>query len=105
MNNGKIYVVGIGLGNMEDISIRVYNILKNVNVIVGYIIYVDLVRDEFLDKEFLVLGMKREIERCKEVLEVVKIGKNVVLISSGDVGIYGMVGIMLEVVMGSGIEV
>ena len=95
MNNGKIYVVGIGPGNMEDISIRAYNILKNINVIAGYTTYVDLVKDEFPDKEFLVSGMKREIERCREVLEI----------SSGDAGIYGMAGIMLEVAMGSGIEV
>ena len=105
MNNGKIYVVGIGPGNMEDISIRAYNILKNINVIAGYTTYVDLVKDEFSDKEFLVSGMKREIERCREVLEVAKAGKNVALISSGDSGIYGMAGIMLEVAMGSGIEV
>ena len=49
--------------------------------------------------------MKREIERCREVLEVAKTGKDVALISSGDAGIYGMAGIMLEVAMGSGIEV
>ena len=70
MNNGKIYAVGIGPGNMEDISVRAYNILKNINVIAGYTTYVDLVKDEFPDKEFLVSGMKREIERCREVLEV-----------------------------------
>ena len=105
MNNGKIYVVGIGPGNMKDISIRAYNILKNVNVIAGYTTYVDLVKDEFPDKEFLVSGMKREIERCKEVLELAKEGENIALISSGDAGIYGMAGIMLEVAMGSGIEV
>ena len=105
MSNGKIYVVGIGPGNMEDISIRAYNILKNINVIAGYTTYVDLVKDEFPDKEFLVSGMKREIERCREVLEVAKTGKDVALISSGDAGIYGMAGIMLEVAMGSGIEV
>ena len=70
MNNGKIYVVGIGPGNMQDISIRAYNILKNIDVIAGYTTYVDLVKDEFLDKEFLVSGMKKEIERCREVLEV-----------------------------------
>ena len=105
MSNGKIYVVGIGPGNMEDISIRAYNILKNINVIAGYTTYVDLVKDEFPDKEFLVSGMKREIERCREVLEVAKTGKNVALISSGDAGIYGMAGIMLEVAMGSGVEV
>jgi len=97
MNNGKIYAVGIGPGNMEDISIRAYNILKNVDVIAGYTTYVDLVKDEFPDKEFLVSGMKREIERCKEVLEIAKTGKNMALISSGDAGIYGMAGIMLEV--------
>ena len=94
MTNGNIYVVGIGPGNMEDISVRAYNILKNVNVIAGYTTYVDLVKDEFSDKEFLVSGMKREIERCREVLEVAKAGKNVALISSGDSGIYGMAGIM-----------
>ena len=105
MTNGNIYVVGIGPGNMEDISVRAYNILKNVNVIAGYTTYVDLVKDKFSDKEFLVSGMKREIERCREVLEVAKAGKNVALISSGDAGIYGMAGIMLEVAMGSGIEV
>jgi len=95
MNNGKIYVVGIGPGNMEDISIRAYNILKNINVIAGYTTYVDLVKDEFPDKEFLVSGMKREIERCREVLEVAKTGKDVALISSGDAGIYGMAGAAL----------
>ena len=105
MNNGKIYAVGIGPGNMEDISIRAYNILKNVDVIAGYTTYVDLVKDEFPDKEFLVSGMKREIERCKEVLEIAKTGQDIALISSGDAGIYGMAGIMLEVAMESGIEV
>lgn len=105
MNNGKIYAVGIGPGNMEDISVRAYNILKNVDVIAGYTTYVDLVKDEFPDKEFLVSGMKREIERCKEVLEIAKTGQDIALISSGDAGIYGMAGIMLEVAIGSGIEV
>lgn len=105
MNKGKIYVVGIGPGNMEDISIRAYNTLKNVDIIVGYITYVDLVKDEFSEKEFYVSGMKKEIDRCEKVLELAKEGKKVALISSGDAGIYGMAGIMIEVALGSGIEV
>ena len=105
MNKGKIYVVGIGPGNMEDISIRAYNTLKNVDIIAGYITYVDLVKDEFSEKEFYVSGMKKEIDRCKKVLELAKEGKKVALISSGDAGIYGMAGIMIEVALGSGIEV
>lgn len=65
----------------------------------------DLVKDEFKDKEFYVSGMKKEIDRCEKVLELAKEGKIVALISSGDAGIYGMAGIMIEVAADSGIEV
>lgn len=105
MSKGKIYVVGIGPGNMEDISVRAYKTLKNVDVIAGYITYIDLVKDEFKEKEFYVSGMKKEIDRCEKVLELTKEGKTVALISSGDAGIYGMAGIMIEVALGSGIDV
>ncbi|MGL4567063.1 MAG: precorrin-3B C(17)-methyltransferase [Fusobacteriaceae bacterium] len=105
MKKGKIYVVGIGPGNMEDITIRAYRTLKEVDVIAGYITYVDLVRDEFSDKEFYVSGMKKEVARCEGVLEIAKSGKDVALISSGDAGIYGMAGIMIEVAQKEGFEV
>ena len=105
MSKGKIYVVGIGPGNMEDISVRAYKTLKNVDVIAGYITYIDLVKDEFKEKEFYVSGMKKEIDRCEKVLELAKEGNTVALISSGDAGIYGMAGIMIEVALGSGIDV
>ncbi len=105
VNKGKIYVVGIGPGNMEDISVRAYRTLKEVDVIAGYTTYVNLVREEFQEKEFCASGMKREVERCQEVLELANQGKKVALISSGDSGIYGMAGIMLEVAMESEIEV
>lgn len=105
MSKGKIYVVGIGPGNMEDISVRAYKTLKNVDVIAGYITYIDLVKDEFKEKEFYVSGMKKEIDRCEKGLELAKEGKTVALISSGDAGIYGMAGIMIEVALGSGIDV
>lgn len=105
MNKGKIYVVGIGPGNMQDITVRAYNTLKNVDVIAGYITYIDLVRDEFSEKEFYVSGMKKEIARCEQVLEIAKTGKSVALISSGDAGIYGMAGIMIEVAQKEGYKV
>ncbi|MDO4691034.1 MAG: precorrin-3B C(17)-methyltransferase [Fusobacterium sp.] len=107
MNRGKIFVVGIGPGNMEDISRRAYSVLKDVDIIAGYTTYINLIKDEFSEKEFYSSGMKKEIERCQEVLELAKSGKKVALISSGDSGIYGMAGIMLEVALNdeSGIEV
>ena len=64
-----------------------------------------LVKDEFKEKEFYVSGMKKEIDRCEKVLELAKEGKSVALISSGDAGIYGMAGIMIEVAADSGIDV
>lgn len=105
MKKGKIYVVGIGPGNMDDISIRAYKTLKSVDVIAGYITYIDLVKDEFKDKEFYSSGMKKEVERCEQVLKIAQNGKNVALISSGDAGIYGMAGIMLEIAKNSEIEI
>lgn len=105
MKKGRIYVVGIGPGNMEDITIRAYNTLKKVDVIAGYITYIDLIKNEFLEKEFYISGMKKEVERCEQVLEIAKSGKDVALISSGDSGIYGMAGIMLEIAEKEGYQV
>ena len=105
MSKGKIYVVGIGPGNIENMTIKAYNILKKVDVIVGYTTYVNLIKEEFSDKEFYISGMKKEIERCEKVLELAREGKTVALISSGDAGIYGMAGIMLEVAQKGDYEV
>ena len=96
-NDKKIYIVGIGPGNLEDVSKRAYDVLKNVDVIIGYSTYIDLVKDEFKGKEIVSSGMKKEIERCKETLDIFRQGKSVALISSGDSGIYGMAGPMLEI--------
>ncbi|MGL6065197.1 MAG: precorrin-3B C(17)-methyltransferase [Fusobacteriaceae bacterium] len=104
-NEKKIYVIGIGPGSMEDISRRAHKILESVEVIAGYSTYIDLVKDEFKEKEFYSSGMKKEIERCEKVLEIAKTGKSIALISSGDAGIYGMAGIMIEVAKDSGYQV
>lgn len=105
MNKGKIYVLGIGPGNVEDMSMRCYNILKDADMIVGYTTYVNLVKDIFPNKEYYITGMKKELDRCKKVLEFAESGKNIALISSGDAGIYGMAGIMLEVAIDSDIDI
>jgi precorrin-3B C17-methyltransferase len=93
----KIYVVGIGPGNIEEMTPRARKAIESSDVIVGYSLYVDLVRDLCRDKEILSSGMRQEVDRCKQVLEQAKSGKTVALLSSGDAGVYGMAGIMLEV--------
>ena len=100
-----IYVVGIGPGGLDEITPRAMNAMKSCDVIVGYTRYVALIRDFFPDKDFITSGMRSELERCTAALNASLSGKNAALISSGDSGVYGMAGLMLEVAQSSGQEV
>jgi len=102
---GKIYVIGIGPGNKENMTFRAYNSMEKSDVIIGHKTYVSLVEKIFENKIFIKSFMKKEIERCEETLRLAREGQIVSLISSGDAGVYGMAGIMLEIASGSGIEV
>jgi precorrin-3B C17-methyltransferase len=84
---------------------RACRAIEKSDVVVGYNTYIDLIRGGFPGKEFMGTGMTREVERCGIVLEEALKGKSVALISSGDSGIYGMAGLMLEVVNRSGKDV
>ena len=94
----KIYVVGIGPGKKGDMTFRAYDALEKSDVIIGYKTYIDLIKEYFPEKELISSPMKKEVDRCREVVEIAESGKTVSLISSGDAGIYGMAGIMLEIV-------
>ena len=96
--NGKIYVVGIGPGKKADMTFKAYEAMEKSDIIVGYKTYTDLVKEYFPETEIKSSSMMKEVDRCIEVLELAKSGKNVALISSGDAGVYGMAGIMYEVV-------
>lgn len=93
----KLYVVGLGPGGVYEMTNRALAALEASDVIVGYTVYVDLIRQQFSHKELLVTGMKREVERCKLALEETLKGKTVAMICSGDAGVYGMAGIVHEV--------
>ncbi len=95
---GKIFVVGTGPGSREFISPRAMEAMNQSDVVVGYKTYIQLVEPFLQGKELVASGMKKEVERCQEVLQLAESGKVVSLISSGDPGVYGMAGIMLEVV-------
>lgn len=92
----KIYVVGIGPGNYEKMTIEASETLKKCDVIAGYTVYIDLVKNHFGDKEFLSTPMKREKERCVLAFEKANEGKTVAMICSGDAGVYGMAGLIYE---------
>lgn len=93
----KIYVVGIGPGEYEKMTIQAAKALESCDVIVGYTVYVDLVKDHFPGKEFLTTPMRRETERCRLAFEQAAAGKTTAMICSGDAGVYGMSGLMLEI--------
>lgn len=97
MSDGKIYVVGIGPGNADDMTVRARRVLESCDIIAGYKTYIDLVRDEFSDKEFYENGMRGEKERCEKCVEFALNGKTVALICSGDSGVYGMASPLLEI--------
>ena len=93
----KLYVVGIGPGAYEKMTIEAAQALKNSDVIIGYTVYVDLVKEHFPGKEFMTTPMKKEVERCQMAFEEAIKGKTVSMICSGDAGVYGMAGLMYEV--------
>lgn len=91
-----LYVVGLGPGSKKLMTEEAREVIENTHIIVGYATYVRLIEDMIEGKELVVTGMRGEIERCKKALEIAATGKDVAIISSGDAGIYGMAGLILE---------
>ena len=92
----KLYVVGLGPGGINDMTMRAVTALKQCDVIAGYNVYIDLIKADFADKELLATGMCKEVDRCRLAIAAAEQGKQVAMISSGDAGLYGMAGIMHE---------
>lgn len=92
----KLYVIGIGPGGRENMTLRAIDRIKKSEVIVGYKPYIGYIEDLIEDREVFSTGMRGEIERCKFAIEKVKEGKDTSIISTGDAGLYGMAGPILE---------
>ena len=101
----RIYVVGIGPGSLQGMTLQAREILDGCDCIVGYDTYIDLIRHYFPDKEFVTTGMTKEVERCRMVRDRAKQGQTVAIVSSGDAGIYGMAGIMHEVAADDDVDI
>ena len=93
---GKVVVVGIGPGRYEDMTIRADEALKECDAIIGYNVYVDLVKERYPDKEFVTTPMTREAQRCQIAIDMALEGKNTAMVCSGDSGIYGMAALVYE---------
>lgn len=101
----KLYVVGIGPGGKEHLTLKAADVLQKCQVIVGYTLYIELVREFIEGKTIVATGMTGEIERCKRAIEEVKKGKETCIVSTGDAGLYGMAGPVLELAEGIEVEI
>lgn len=95
----RIYVVGLGPGDIQMMSAAALEALKASDLIAGYTVYVDLIKEHFPNKEFASTPMRKEIDRCRLCFEQALLGKTVSLVCSGDAGIYGMASPMYELQM------
>lgn len=108
---GKIYLVGFGPGDEANMTIRAREAIAEADVVIGYSTYIKLVKRMLDGKEVIRKGMTEEVDRSIEAYEHAKMGKTVALISSGDIGVYGMAGPTYEVlfqygwVPGEGVQV
>ncbi len=100
--HGKILLVGFGPGAAEHMTLRARAAIEESDVVIGYSTYINLVNELLDGKEVIRKGMTEEIDRCIETWEQARQGKTVALISSGDIGIYGMAGPTYETLLQSG---
>ncbi|WP_097026455.1 precorrin-3B C(17)-methyltransferase [Clostridium peptidivorans] len=101
---GKLYVIGIGPGGLEHMTLKAKQAIEESNMIVGYTKYIEFVKPLLEGKELVSTGMKGEVERCKKALELAA-DNTVAIISTGDAGIYGMAGLILELRENEDVEI
>lgn len=102
VGKGKLYVVGVGPGNHEHMTQRARAVIEESQIIVGYETYVALVEDLIDGKQVYRYAMTQEVERANQAIEFAEAGGVVALVSSGDPGIYGMIGLIYEILSEKG---
>lgn len=99
-----INIVSTGPGKIDCMSLEAIKAIETADVIVGYKKYIELLDEIITNQEVFYNGMKKEVDRCRKALEFSKEGKKVAIVSGGDAGIYGIAGIMQEIVIEEGPE-
>jgi precorrin-3B C17-methyltransferase len=100
--NGKLLIIGFGPGSFEHITKRAREAIQESEVVIGYNTYVDLIAELLTNQKIVRTGMTEEVSRAQEAVRQAELGKIVAVISSGDAGVYGMAGLVYEVLIGKG---
>ncbi|MGH7964551.1 MAG: precorrin-3B C(17)-methyltransferase, partial [Candidatus Binatia bacterium] len=93
---GKLFLVGFGPGAHDHITPRARQAIAESEVVIGYSTYIKLIADLLDGKQVIRKGMTEELDRASEAIDLARAGKIVALVSSGDIGIYGMAGPTFE---------
>lgn len=94
---GELKVVGLGPGRFELLTGQAVAALEWCQTLVGYKRYLALLPSYLLEgRNCMATGMTKEIERCEQAIEAARSGSRTALVSSGDAGVYGMAGLVLE---------
>lgn len=96
---GKITVIGIGPGSLEDMTPRARKAIEAAEVVAGYNTYIKLIEPLLAGKTVIGTAMMQEIERCRLAVDEAAAGRDTVVVSSGDAGVYGMAGLVLELIL------
>ncbi len=101
----KLFLVGLGPGDPQGMTEAARAALEQAEVLCGYTVYLDLVKEQFPEKETYTTPMTRELERCQWAVNRAAQGKIVAMLCSGDAGVYGMAGPVLELAEGKNVEI
>jgi precorrin-3B C17-methyltransferase len=102
MKKGNLFLVGIGPGHEDIMTPAALDAIKQSDLVIGYATYIKLIKNLLKGKEVISAGMTEEIDRARKAIELAKQGQSVTLISSGDAGVYGMSGLVFEILKETG---
>lgn len=102
---GKIFIVGLGPGSEAYLTPQAASAMEQADLLCGYTLYINLIKDRFPGKKTYTTPMTRELERCRWAVERAAEGQTVAMLCSGDAGVYGMAGPVLQLAGGVDVEV
>ena len=99
ISTGKIFIVGIGTGSLDEMTPRARKAIESVQVVAGYNTYIKLIENILGGKKIIGRAMMQEVERSRLAIEEALAGRDVAVVSSGDAGVYGMAGLVAEMIL------
>lgn len=100
-----LYAVGLGAGGKSSMTPRAIDIIEKCDLVVGYSVYVDLIKNDFKNCSYYSTAMTKEIDRCAYAVKKAEEGLEVAVISSGDSGVYGMASLLFQLCRNKDIEI